>query len=451
MTTNAAGVDPVKCRRFWIACQRGDQRTVDSMICAHSAESVEAKVLQLDLNHVSPAWGATPLAVSASLGHREIVRSLLRAGAYPPDEADIQPCGAKARRQARLERSGYKSCPINQLRKNCRYLVTSISIAPQILTAAVAYFDGGRSVIVKVGHPQIDLLLGRCEFQTRQPEIGAEIFVPQILPFTSAEEKGTRHARLGGSVIERPGRRYLFRCRLHSTPLPPEYRSFTTKWSPWTNSAVLMPKLCLIAALQTAEDKAGTSYCFANKLDEITRCGISSASALHKAGMTPDLERKLLQIGTVMDYHERRKLVWSLRSGDQELAHYEFDERERRAKLGSGFERGHDSMVGTKTDDPPCLTPQEQHQKTTTTISDFLEKHSLPVFYAPWLLRIVDNLPQLLNAYRDKREFMNDIRESLPSMKGGHRLLLWKAMCKTRRGHASTSTADLDETQEYGR
>ena len=108
-------------------------------------------------------------------------------------------------------------------------------------------------------------------------------------------------------------------------------------------------------------------------------------------------------------------------------------------------------MVGTKTDDPPCLTPQEQHQKTTTTISDFLEKHSLPVLYAPWLLRIVDNLPQLLNAYRDKREFMNDIRESLPSMKGGHRLLLWKAMCKTRRGHASTSTADLDETQEYGR
>jgi hypothetical protein len=453
-----AGVDPVKCRRFWIACQHGDQGTVDGMIAAHAAATVNAQVLQLDLNHASEAWGAAPLAVAASLGHLGIVRALLRAGCYPLDEADVQPCGARARRAARLERSGYSSSPVNQHRRHCKYLLTSIRKAPCILSTAVASLDGGQSIIARVKHPQIDLLLGGCEFQTRQTHVGAPILVPRVLYFISAEEKGVRNTRLGGPMLERPGRRFHFRCRLHSTPLKPHYRSFTTEWSPWSQTAVLIPQPCLAAALQTAEHKAGTSYRFANKLDELTRCGISSASGLYKAAATPDLERQLMEIGTEMEFHERRKLIWSLRSGDQELAHYEFDERERRAKGGSGFEGGQKrATAGTKTDDPPPrpkMQQQQQSQRISTamsspgsavTILGFLQEHSLPEVYAPWLLRIVDNLPQLLEAYKDRREFMDDIRESLPSMKGGHRLMLWKAMRTARRANASTSTADLDE------
>ena len=190
-------------------------------------------MLQLDLNHCSEEWGGTPLKVAASLGHVGIVTSLLRAGAFPLDEHDIQPRSRSARQSARLEAARYVTSPVNKNRRRCAHLVKSIRSSPTIISLAVAHFDAGRSVIAKVSHPQIDLLLGGCEFQIREPKLEQWAWY-KVLPFISAEEKGTRHARLGGPVLARPGRRFLFQCRLHSTPLSPHFRSYSTEWSPWS-------------------------------------------------------------------------------------------------------------------------------------------------------------------------------------------------------------------------
>ena len=450
----AAGVDPRKCKRLWVACLKGQSRLVDCLIAEHVACSVESEILQLDLNYFSEDWGGTPLTVAASLGHRNIVRSLLRAGAWP-DEQEIKPAGQSARRSARLESSGYSRTTLNKNRRHCLYLVKSIRSAPRVVS--VQNHPDCKSVVIRVHHPQVELLGGGIEFQVRYTEIGAPTLVPHILSFIGPSEKDQRISRLGGTFLQRPGKRCWFRCRLHSTPLKPRLRSFATSWSEWSpsESPILMPFECLAAALKTAELKAGDAYNFSAHIDEITRCGIASAAEMHQAASTPSLEKSLVQLGSLMDFHARRKLVWSLRSGDMKLDHYEFDERERRSRFGSMFE-GNVTEECTKEDEPPLIGngqkpgTQEQKAKTTEpkpvpkTILDFLIENSLPEAYEQWLLRLVDNLDQLLEAYKDKREFLQDIRENLPGMKGGHRFLLWQAICKARHASVSTCTHDLD-------
>ena len=57
MRTTSAGVDPVKCRNLWVACQKNDLAQVKAMIESHKSANVNSQVLQLDLNHCSEVGG----------------------------------------------------------------------------------------------------------------------------------------------------------------------------------------------------------------------------------------------------------------------------------------------------------------------------------------------------------------------------------------------------------
>ena len=64
---------------------------------------------------------------------------------------------------------------------------------------------------------------------------------------------------------------------------------------------------------------------------------------------------------------------------------------------------------------------------------DFLSRHSISEEYVASLARIANNVQELLSAYRNKKELIEDISEAAPFMKPATRRRLWIAIVEEKR------------------
>ena len=456
------GVDRAKCQALWEACQRGDLNCVAALLREHRSGSGAAHSMQLDLNWRSDAWpsGAQPLAVAASLGHLPVVRELLAAGALPNVEVEAR--GPRARRACALERSGYTRTPENETRRRCAAAIAKICDPPSIRTTRVSL--GCTGLEATMFHQYADLLQGGIEWQLRSqkggsftgtPVMDAKVFARHIHAATDPCTSSRIWTSYIGGPCLRPGKKYALRCRLLATRRALDNMvPYRTAWSAWTHDRpIIMPFSTLSAALDSASKRAGTqntdghqvAFDFGKGVDEMAQLGIVDRKALFDMATGPALELGLARRiagGSQFDYHERRTLVYVLRQqrkewlrgDDPDADPDDYDPTLRPAWLmeKAAVQRCASGGLATKDDDGPAAEDLE-----IDPLFVFLRNINLEQ-YTSWLYRIVDNLEQLLHAYRTKTEFLEDIKESLPGMKPSHRREIWLAIKKASRTSQST-------------
>ena len=77
------------------------------------------------------------------------------------------------------------------------------------------------------------------------------------------------------------------------------------------------------------------------------------------------------------------------------------------------------------------------------SLEDGMEK------YTDMMFRLVDNVNQLFRSYRNKNEFINDIKEVVPGIKPTHRRIIWNGIQKETSNNKSTMTTNINTDRRY--
>jgi hypothetical protein len=265
----------------------------------------------------------------------------------------------------------------------------------------------------------------------RQTTVGAMIEKPHLQKHQKlygAQERLHITSMLGGTHALKT---YVFRVRYRANN-----GAWWTDYSEWSNS-ICMPDRSLLTLLENCDKTAGLYYNFKRRLNEFCSIGLTTGEDLLQCAVAHGLDQALVQANTALEYQQRRTLIRVLRAQQEGVSFEEYDFRYRYGKEAvvemNSCKRMemYTFLYNLNEDDNP-------HEK-----GKGLEQ------YVELMFRLVDSAGQLLHCYTSKEEFLDDVRESCPSMKPAHRRIVWLGIkratsknvcCGTSEGSSGTGS-----------
>jgi hypothetical protein len=412
---------------LWESCQNGDSNHVLELLQRNSI--MKDKYTQLNLNWINDLWGGRPIDVAAAEGHHDIMYHLLQFGANPIDRNATTYQTNRTKRANKLEKYGYTISSKVVKRKKSSAILRDILSSPTIIDVQVNYANT-KTIMIKSTH-KYHLLLGSCEYQMRQTKIGAYLETPYIGALSSnnifigPQEKFITTALLSNMF---PCNEYLFRVRYHSN-----YNgTWCTNWSEWSTSCTL-PDDSLKACLIHCNSLAGTSFPFIENLNDFCKIGIKTKDDLLQLSLVSDsqknsLDKLLISVHTTLDYYHRRTLIRILRSIHEQVDYEDYNYK---------------YLYGKEQIESSASTNYTEMYNFLQSLEDGMEK------YTDMMFRLVDNVNQLFRSYRNKNEFINDIKEVVPGIKPTHRRIIWNGIQKETSNNKSTMTTNINTDRRY--
>lgn len=258
----------------------------------------------------------------------------------------------------------------------------------------------------------------------RQTTIGAMIETPHLhkdQKFYGAQERLHITTMLGGTHELKT---YVFRVRYRANN-----GAWWTEYSDWSNSMPCnVPDKSLLTQLEICDKTAGLYYNFKQRLNEFCTIGLTTGEDLVQCAVSHGLDQKLVQANTALEYQQRRTLIRVLRAQQEGVSFEEYDFRYRYGKeavveMNSCKRIEMYTFLYNLNEDG---NPHEKGQGLET--------------YVELMFRLVDSVGQLLHCYTSKEEFLDDVRESCPSMKPAHRRIVWLGIKKATSKNVACGT-----------
>ena len=359
---------------------------------------------QINVDWPSDDWfGTPPLVVACDQGHATVVAELLAAGANPDGipECEVSPLDAC---DGELDGRHKLMVPpaLTAGRERCKRMLESIRSAPHV--CATVARGNATCLDLAATHPQQKIFFGShgkhiAIWEVRQTFIGAPIRLLSKTRSHTVQNVPPGESDL--AQISGKGRR-AFRFRVCFS-----CNKWQTEFSAWS-TPVFMPETDIIDMLQ----KIGLSS-FTHALTQVDPINGCISVAELRNFSKEEIDRRLVELGSKMDFRQRRQLL-------QAIFNYE-----------------------RKT----SVEPQETASlPASVQLQQFLAANELQRYEAD-MFCLADTLPQLIRAYRNFEELVEDLSEAIPLMKPAHRRILWSAILRVRRSEESTAAAEKQIAQ----